>query len=152
MNLELLGCINCLVAVGMFSGMLYLMLNYRKSIVLKNFIDTLSPELVEVHQDVIYERMTIYLQGLVLGLVLGLIYLNYAKQTRVNRACTFTVIMLGTNYFYYILMPKSQYLVPLLETREQREAWIKVYREMQYRCKMGFVLGMVAYFLVGYFV
>ena len=152
MNLEFLGCINCLVAVGMFSGMLYLMLNYRKSIVLKNFINTLSPDLIEIYQDVSYERMTIYIQGMVLGLVLGLIYLNYAKQTKVNRACTFTVIILGINYLYYILMPKSRYMVPLLETQEQREAWIKVYREMQYRCKAGFVLGLLTYFFVGYFV
>ena len=97
MNLEFLGCINCLVAVGMFSGMLYLMLNYRKSIVLKNFIDTLSPELLEIYQDVSYERMTIYIQGMVFGLIIGLIYLNYANQNRINRACTFTVILLGIN-------------------------------------------------------
>ena len=63
----------------------------------------------------------------------------------------FTVIVLGVNYLYYILKPKKDYMVPHLTTKPQREAWLAIYKEMQYRCKMGFVLGIVAFMLYGLF-
>ena len=50
-----------------------------------------------------------------------------------------------------MLKKKSDYMVPHLETKEQRVAWLNIYREMQYRCKMGFVLGIIAFMLFGLF-
>jgi len=40
-------------------------------------------------------------------------------------------------------------MVKHLETRPQREAWLDIYREMQFRCKMGFVLGVLSFLIYG---
>ena len=95
------------------------------------------------------ERLNIYIQGMLLGLVFGFLYLHAVGEKDISRACMFAVIVLGTNYFYYILKPKSDYMVKHLETKEQRLAWLDIYKEMQFRCKMGFVIGAVAFIIYG---
>lgn len=143
--------IACMIAVGMFIGQLYVMLNYNKYRLLDRFDSLLDNEQRIMYKSIIDERMKLYVHGMVLGVVLGFIYLSMVPSNSVGRACIFTIIVLGTNYFYYILMPKSNYMVPHLTTREQRIAWLNIYKEMQYRCKMGFILGLCSYFLLGYF-
>jgi uncharacterized membrane protein len=147
---EFLQCMNCLLATGLFGSMLYTMLNYKKSKIMKRFSDSLSPEQSNLYKQIMKERMTIYVKGLILGLVVGLIYLNYNTHKQMSRACIFTVIVLGINHLYYGLVPKTKWMLPSLSTEEQRTAWLEIYKEMKYRCIMGFVLGSVSYILLGY--
>ena len=144
--------LGCLLAVAMFAGQLYIMFNYNKKRLLDRFDSLLNEEQRATYKLIVNERLKLYVQGIILGLVLGFIYLSIASNKTMGRACIFTVIVLSTNYFYYMLYPKSDYMVPYLNTQEQRVAWLDIYREMQYRCKMGFLLGLVAYLLLGYFV
>ena len=139
----------CLVATGLFGGKLYLIINYNKKQLLDNFINELNDNQKKRYQKIIKERLNIYIQGMLIGLILGFIYLQIVPQSDVFRACMFTVIVLGTNYFYYILKPKSDYMVKHLTTKRQRETWLDIYREMQFRCKMGFVLGVLAFLIYG---
>jgi len=141
----------CLIATGLFSSKVYLMVNYKKNTLLKQFDAILSEDQKSRYQNIMKERLTIYIHGMIFGLLLGFIYLNMAKEKTTGRACMFTVIVLGVNYLYYILKPKTDYMVPHLTTQPQREAWLAIYKEMQYRCKMGFVLGIVAFMLYGLF-
>ena len=46
--------------------------------------------------------------------------------------------------FYYILMPKKDYMLKYLKDKEDIENWWKVYRVMQYHYHLGFVLGLLA--------
>ena len=141
--------LKCLLAAGLFSSMLYSTLNQTKNVLVTKFQETLTEEQNAVYKQVVKERMTIYVNGLLLGLLLGFIYLNFVNKSSVKSACMFTVVVLGTNYLYYMLYPKTQYMLPLLETEEQRVAWVVVYKEMRHRCFIGFILGMVAYLLIG---
>lgn len=142
---------NCLLAAALFGSMVYIMLNQNKGQIMADFVATLNEEQNVVYQQIIKERMTIYIQGLLLGLLLGFVFLAVVERTN-TAGCLFAVIVLGVNHLYYALAPKSQYMVPLLTTNEQRVAWMNVYTEMKYRCAMGFVLGTVSYLLVGLFV
>jgi uncharacterized protein YacL len=143
---------NCLVACGLasafFGGMLYISLNPYKYDVLQNMLSKLDSEQLAVYRTIHKERMQIYLIGLLLGLLLGFIYLNINQSTSVARTCTFVSIVMGVNYLFYMIYPKSTYLVRHLKTQEQLDAWQVVYRTMQYRQYMGMVLGLVAYVLV----
>lgn len=141
--------LQCLLATGLFGGMLYTMLNQNKNVITNDFEKTLNEEQKKVYKAIMKERITIYLQGLVFGLLVGFIYLNYISKSSTKSACMFAVIVLGVNNLYYALYPKSQYMVPLLETEEQRTAWLAVYKEMKYRNYMGFIMGLVAYLLIG---
>ena len=143
--------IACLIAVGMFTGQLYVMFNYNKKKLLDKFSSLLNDEQRTTYKSIISERIKLYVNGMLIGIVLGLAYLYMSPSKSIGRACIFTMIVLGTNYFYYILTPKSNYMVPHLTTKEQRIAWLNIYREMPYRCKMGLLLGLVSYFILGYF-
>lgn len=139
----------CTAAAALFGSMLYVSLNPTNKQVLTRFLNTLTPELQTVYHKVSRERMQIYLVGLVIGLLLGFIYLKQYSTSGTIRTCGFVFIVLAVTYLFYFLWPKSVYLVPLLTTQEQRAGWQDVYRHMQRRHYMGMVLGAVAYLLVG---
>lgn len=142
--------VTCAIASAFFGGMLYLTLNPYKYDVLQKYLDTLEPSQLELFSIVHKERMQIYLMGLVLGLLLGFIYLQYSKSS-VSRTCKFVAIVMGINYLFYMVYPKSIYMLRHLTNPEQINAWKDVYRTMQYNQYMGMVLGLVAYILVSSF-
>lgn len=140
----------CAVASAFFGGMLYLALNPYKYDVLNQYLLTLDNTQLAIFRKVHKERMQIYLLGLVLGLLLGFIYLNMSKSG-VVRTCVFISIVMGVNYLFYMIYPKSTYMIQHLKTETQINAWQHVYRTMQYRQYMGMVLGVTAYTLVSIF-
>ena len=60
-------------------------------------------------------------------------------------AITFT-----TNYLYYILSPKTTYMIQHLEYQKQIDEWLKIYRTMQVKYHIGLVLGICAIMIFGY--
>ena len=53
-----------------------------------------------------------------------------------------------TNFFYYILSRKKNWMLNSIDTPEQTKAWLKMYRGMQVYYHTGLVLGIIA---VGFF-
>ena len=93
-------------------------------------------------------RRNIYFQGLGLGVVLSLcaIFLipTLKKAKKMVRFFTAIAITFSVNYFYYILYPKDKYMIEILDTKEENKAWLKIYKTMQFRYHMGFLLGLAA--------
>ena len=58
--------------------------------------------------------------------------------------CMVAAVTLSVNYFYYILSPKTDWMVLHLKSEEEKHAWLKVYKTMQYNYHMGLVLGILA--------
>lgn len=139
----------CGIAAGLFGAMLYLMFNPNKGNIINDFQNSLSPEQNAIYLDIKNERMTIYLVGLLIGLLVGMMYLRLQKNSLV-RTCVFTVLVLGITYVFYMLVPKSKYMVTYLDTEEKRKKWLNVYVEMKYRHYMGFILGLMAYLILGH--
>lgn len=139
--------VTCALAAAFFGGMLYISLNPYKYSALNQFLDTLTIDQVQLFNKIHRERMQIYLMGLVLGLLLGFIYLQSSKSS-VARTCAFVAIVMGVNYLFYMIYPKSAYMVQHLTTPQQIDAWQHVYRTMQYNQYMGMALGLIAYVLV----
>lgn len=142
--------LSCLIASALFGSMLYTMLYQDKHKIMQEFQQTLTVEQNAIYKKIINERMRLYIEGLLIGLLLGFIYLSYCKRSMYS-ACIFTMIVLIVNNGYYLLHPKSQYMVPHLETEEQRVAWLNVYVSMKNRCHRGMILGAIAYLLVGFY-
>jgi uncharacterized protein YacL len=96
------------------------------------------------------ERMNISIFGYVLGLVLSLFILFYNLNLKKNKMNTFAIVCTVmatcflTNYFYYMLSPKSDWMLNHMNSPEQVKAWLLMYREMQYNYHMGLVLGIIA--------
>lgn len=145
----------CLLAVGAFASMLYMVLYFNGDSALTKFPKSLSPDQLILYNKVIKERMTLFLQGLILGLLLGFIYLNYSKSGSANddvtkSQCVFTLLVLGTVYLYYSLYPKQYSMMPTLRDDQQRGLWWDIYTEMKKRSLYGFLLGVVAFLMIGY--
>jgi len=147
---------SCAIATIFLISMIYKLLMVDKSGVMKNFSKTLSPSLLKTYTGIISERRSIYFQGYLVGFLLsmGVIAYYYFSENnkmlnKLTMLCSVIAITFVVSYFYYILHPKSDWMVKHLQTKAQREAWLKVYRHMQVQCHMGFGLGLVAVFLYG---
>ena len=57
---------------------------------------------------------------------------------------TFIAITLIVAIVYYSLMPKSDYMIRHLKTKEQVNAWMDVYLTMKHRHLAGFVIGILS--------
>ena len=55
-----------------------------------------------------------------------------------------------TNYFYYILSPKKNWMLNYIKTPEQTKAWLVMYRKMQVYYHTGLVLGIIAIGIFAY--
>ena len=140
----------CLVAAGFFGSMLYVMLSHKsQKSSFNRFLETLTPEQKIIYNKIIRERTTIYIYGLVLGLLAGFTYISYIPLRNTIGICTFVVIILGFLYLFYSLHPKTDYMLNHLTTSEQNTAWLEIYREMKNRSHVGFILGAVAFILIG---
>ena len=141
----------CLIATALFASMLYMMLNPRKSDIINNFQKPqLTPDQNAIYVEIVNERMRIYLISITVALVLGFLYLQLNNNKSVSRVCVFTVLVLFASNMLYLIAPKSKYMVTYLKTEEQRNAWLAVYKEMQYRKVIGILLGIAAYVLFSY--
>jgi hypothetical protein len=49
-----------------------------------------------------------------------------------------------TNYFYYVLSPKTDFMLNHIDDQEQAKNWLRMYREMSFNYHSGLALGIVA--------
>ncbi len=103
---------------------------------------TFSDELDEIYGNIVIERRNHYIQGLLLGALIGYFVLMGVKiNNRFHKMSLFITVMLMTGVIFYFLMPKSDYMLNHLKTEEQNKAWLEVYKTMKQRYFLGFILG-----------
>jgi uncharacterized membrane protein len=142
--------ITCMIAVALIIAMIYFQNATSKSAIVKEYKKQLPSNLQNLYEKIGSERMRINYYGYSLGLILSLIIilynysLNKNKLTTTSLICLVIVVSFFTNYFYYILSPKSTYMLEHINSPEQTKAWLTMYREMQYNYHFGMVLGIIA--------
>ena len=136
--------LSCVIAAALLGSMLYMLFSCNKNDKILYFMSLLNKEQQEIYKNITQERLNIYLQGWVLGLILGLVYLNYYASKKGPTYCVFVALVLGTTYVHYTLMPKSTYMLDPIDNGEQAKAWLGIYREMKFRCHMGMILGVIS--------
>lgn len=141
--------LSCMLSTVFVIGMIYFYNATDKSEIVKTYKAKLSPELREKYEKITKERMSISYKGYLLGFVLSLLIILYNVYSRPKAFNIFSLMCIVvstsflTNYFYYILSPKSDMMLNYLNTKEEINAWKIMYREMQYNYHMGLVLGIV---------
>lgn len=153
---------SCGLALVFLVANIYLTLNADKYSITKKYQETLSPTQRERYIKIVQERKMIGLKGYVLGFAFSFCA-NMMKYLRVgcfspNRRdfgtmgilCLTGAITFTTQYLFYILSPKSDWMVLHLDTRTQREEWLKVYRSMQFNYHLGLVFGIAAVIMLSY--
>lgn len=103
----------------------------------------LSPEIDKVYDDIVRERSDIYFSGILIGLVLSFLTVNYLLKpiNTFHTVMIFFTITISVSIVYYFFMPKSNYMLKYLNTPSEKEAWLDTYKTMKYRFIIGFILG-----------
>jgi hypothetical protein len=139
-----------MIAAALIIAMIYFQNATSKSKIVQEYKKQLPSNLQNLYEKISAERLRLNYYGYTLGLVLSLIIIlyNYTskrnKLTNTSLVCLVIVVSFLTNYFYYILSPKSTYMLDHINSPEQTKAWLAMYREMQYNYHLGFVIGVVA--------
>ena len=142
--------LSCMVSAIFVIGMIYFYNMTGKSEIVKHYKSSLSSDLQKRYENISKERLIIGYQGYALGIIisLGIIFYNLkikgVKMGNTALVCTVIATAFVTNYFYYILHPKSDWMLNHLQNKEEIRAWLQMYREMQYNYHMGLTLGIIA--------
>lgn len=140
----------CLIAVALIIATIYFQNATTKSKIVQEYKKQLPSNLQNLYEKISNERLRLNYFGYTLGLILSLIIIlyNYTakrnKLTTTSLVCLVIVVSFFTNYFYYILSPKSTYMLDHINSPEQTKAWLTMYRTMQFNYHFGFVVGIVA--------
>ncbi len=124
-------------------GMIYFYSMTEKSQIVKQYKKQLTPELQKRYEKITKERMTISFYGYGLGLILSFFIIYLRKRKTFSLVCTVMATCFLTNYFYYMLTPKSDWMLNHIDSPGQVKAWLKMYREMSYNYHMGIALGIL---------
>ena len=142
--------ISCMISTIFVIGMIYFYNMTDKSLIVKHYKSSLSSDLQKRYDKISKDRLMISYKGYALGVILslGIIFYNMkirgTKMNNISLVCTVLATAFITNYFYYILHPKSDWMLNHLQNKEEVKAWLIMYREMQYNYHMGLVLGIIA--------
>jgi uncharacterized protein YacL len=129
--------------------MVYFYYATGKSEIVQKYKSSLSSDLEKLYEKIAQERMSISYQGFGLGLLLSLLIIFYnlkikgTKMSTLSLVCLVVATCFLTNYFYYTLYPKSDWILNHVDSPEQAQAWLKMYKEMSRNYHMGLVLGIV---------
>lgn len=142
--------LSCAISAIFVIGMIYFYNMTGKSEIVKHYKSSLSSDLQQRYDKISHERLMISYQGYALGVILslGIIFYNLkikgTKMSNTALVCTVIATAFLTNYFYYMISPKSDWMLNHLQNKEEIRAWLQMYREMQYNYHMGLVLGIIA--------
>lgn len=139
--------ISCSISCIFIIGMIYFYNATDKSEIVKKYKATLPIDLQQRYEKITDERKRISYHGYILGLFLSILILFYnirIKMHTISLVCTVMATCFLTNYFYYMLSPKSDWMLHHTTNQDQVNAWLIMYREMSYNYHLGIVFGIIA--------
>jgi uncharacterized membrane protein YkgB len=131
-------------------GMIYFYNATDKSEIVKHYKEKLSSDLQKRYDKITKERLTISYYGYGFGFFISLFIIFYNTKIKVVRlntlslVCTVMATCFLTNYFFYMLYPKSDWMLNHMHNQQEVRAWLQMYRIMSYSYHMGLVLGILA--------
>ena len=139
--------ITCFIALVIVVAMVIMAFMVSNDSFIKNYQSKLHADIKKEYDRIVAERQQIYFTGYLIGFVVSIFVIIFVMKMRMPvsaMVCLTVVISTLINYFYYILSPKSNYMIELLKTDQQRQDWLRTYKSMQYYYHFSFVLGAVA--------
>lgn len=142
--------ISCMISAVFIIGMIYFYHVADKNAIVKQYKGMLSPQLQKLYEKITQERRSISYYGYGLGLLLSLCLIFYyikIKKVKMGASalvCMATATTFLVHYFYYMLSPKSDWMLNHMKKQEEVNAWLQMYKGMQYNYHMGMALGIIA--------
>ena len=141
--------VSCSISLIFIIGMIYFYNATSKSEVVKQYKSKLPKDLQVRYDKITSERTMISYYGYGLGFLLSLaiIFYNIKMKGKLLSNASLVCIVLSvsffTNYFYYMLSPKTDWMLNHVKNPEETKAWLQMYREMQFNYHLGLVLGIL---------
>ena len=141
--------ISCSISAIFIIAMIYFYNMTDKSKIVKHYKEKLPSDLKILYDKLSRERLNISYKGYILGFIISLLIILYnyfykvKKLNWVSMVCIVLATSFLTNYFFYILHPKSDWMLNHVTNSEETKAWLVMYREMQFNYHMGLVLGII---------
>ncbi len=142
---------SCLVGFALICSMISVSVISKDNSVFVNFMRTLSGDQRKIYRKITQERLYIYIKAIIIGTIFGFIssyVLQYEKLQ--YKICMFVAVTIGSIYLIYNIHPKSDYMILHLNSKEQNEKWLEIYKLMKFRGSIGLILGIVGYVLISY--
>lgn len=130
---------SCSLAFIVLISMIFMLFIVDKS---SELTTVLNEEQLERYKKIANERRNHMIVGYILGLLLSVIAVLTVTD-KVYKVCYAITITYFVSYFYYTLVPKSDYMLIHLETEEKRRAWLAVYLKMKNNYHLSFLLGII---------
>ncbi len=148
--------VSCAIAAVFIIANIYMMYATTQNNIIAKYEKQLKPEQKAIYQKIVKERTTNYYTGFGIGFVLSLaiiMYNRYGLKTPFSAmplVCIVVAISFLTNYFYYVLSPKQNWMLDHLSNPADIKAWSEMYKGMQKYYHTGLALGLVAIGFFGY--
>ena len=143
----------CSIATILIVSNVYMMANCHNGRATHDFYATLTPELIGRYKRITAERTSIYLRGMGIGVIIGILAAAFLrplkKVSQLCKLCAVGGIALVFNCLFYLAHPKSDYIVAHLTTERQRRAWVRCHRSHQLSYVTGLAFGGVAAVAMG---
>ena len=142
--------LSCVISAVFLVAMLYMTYATQSSGIISTYEQTLTPKTLAIYKQIVTERTNTYYVGYTLGILLSILFISYNTKIRkipltsMPLVCIVVAICFLTNYFYYVLSPKTTYMLDHLTTPEETKAWLIMYKGMQRNYHMGLFFGVVA--------
>ena len=145
--------VSCGISLVFIIGMIYLSFFVDKQQISLDFKKTLSNKQLKIYENIVNYRRNLYFQGYGIGILISIIIIlfnifNKIKLNYISLGCLVASITFIISYFYYILSPKPDYMILHIDNIEQKKAWLKIYKTMQFNYHLGLFLGIVAVFFL----
>ncbi len=150
---------SCMFASVFLIANIYTMFSCSNDNHKQEFKNTLTKEQQVLYEKLIQERKKIYYGGFLLGIVLSfiavyfgnkLLFSRNSKSSALPKICMIASITFVTNYLFYILYPKTDYMLLHLNDKTQIQGWLNIYKKMQFKFHLGFILGIIAVIIYSY--
>ena len=150
---------SCMFASVFLIANIYTMFSCSNDNHKQEFKNTLTQEQQVLYEKLIQERKKIYYGGFLLGIVLSfiavyfgnkLLFSRNSKSSTLPKICMIASITFVTNYLFYILYPKTDYMLLHLNDKTQIQGWLNIYKKMQFKFHLGFILGIIAVIIYSY--
>lgn len=147
---------SCFIAMMFIVGNVVFTYLMDKNPDVKKYRDSLSESQQKMYDTIVNERKNLALQGYGLGILLSVVFLIFkqfnpkSNKSIMNNVCYAVAITFIAQYFYYILMPKKNWMLHNLSSDAQKKQWLNVYRIYSRNYHFSMLIGIIGAGLLGY--
>lgn len=142
--------ITCIFSAVFVISMIFMTNAMSTSQTIQTYQKQLPQDLQQLYQQIREERTQIFYTGYIIGFVLALIIIVYNTQIKKEKmgwpamVCLTVTVAFITNYFYYVLTPKTKWMLDHIENPDETKAWLQMYKSMQTYYHGSLVFGIIA--------